>query len=74
MKPVPFTVTVIALDPAAAVAGEIAEIAGVGLLIAKAAAADVPPPGAALTTVTNAVPVAAKSAAIMTAESCVALT
>lgn len=70
----PFTVSVKAPDVAVTVAGEMVVTAGVGLLIAKAAPADVPPPGAGLTTVIAAVPEAATSVAVIAAVNCVALT
>ena len=62
-KPVPFTVSVNAAAPAVAMAGESVPIAGVGLLMANAAPADVPPPGAGFTIVTVAVPAVARSVA-----------
>lgn len=63
VKPVPFTVSVNADAPAVAMAGESMPIAGPGLLMAKAAPAEVPPPGAGFTIVTVAVPAIARSAA-----------
>ena len=77
MKPVPFTVSVKAPDPAVALAGCNVVMAGTGLLaalIVKTAALDVPPPGAGLVTVTDGVPALAISLARMAAVTCVALT
>jgi len=62
-KPVPVIVSV---EPAAAVVtvlGAIPEICGLGLLMARAAALDVPPPGVGFTTATCADPTAATSPA-----------
>src|SRR5438309_1013735 len=73
-KLLPFTVSVKAAAPTATLAGDSDEIVGAGLLIENVRAADVPPPGAGVTTVTEAVPVAAMSAAGIAAVSCVALT
>lgn len=73
-KPLPFTVSV---EPASTVvteAGETLVTWGAGLLIVNAVAAEVPPPGAPFTTVTCAVPAAARSAAVIAACNCVALT
>src|SRR5204863_9190581 len=61
-KLLPFTVSVKAAAPTATLAGDSDEIVGAGLLIENVRAADVPPPGAGVTTVTEAVPVAAMSA------------
>jgi hypothetical protein len=52
----PFTVSVKAGPPCVALLGESELIAGTGLLMVKVIAFDVPPPGAAFTTVTEAVP------------------
>lgn len=71
MNPLPLTVSENAADPAAVVAGAIEAIAGVGLLTLKIAAAELPPPGAGVVTVTDAVPAAARSAAVIAAISCV---
>jgi hypothetical protein len=68
----PFTVKVKAAPPAVAEVGLMLVVVGAGLLIAKICALDVPPPGAGLTTVTEAVPAVAMSAAVMAAVSCVA--
>ena len=77
MKPVPFTVSVKAPEPAVALAGCNVVMAGTGLLaatIVKAPAFDVPPPGEGLVTVTDAPPVFAISLARIEAVSRVALT
>src|SRR6185436_6618450 len=60
--------------PAATAPGLRLAIVGTRLLIAKVRLPDVPPPGAGLTTVTVAVPAAAKSLAGIVAISCVLLT
>jgi hypothetical protein len=74
-KPEPVTVNAKPAPPAVAVPGESEVRAGVGLLvIVKVSAFDVPPPGGGLTTVTEALPTAAMSAAVIAAVSCVALT
>ena len=75
-KPVPLTVRVKALPPAVALAGARLVIVGTGLgaLMAKGFAVDVPPPGEGLKTVTWAVPAVAMSAAVIAAVNCVALT
>jgi hypothetical protein len=52
----PLTVSVKAGPPAVALLGEIELIAGTGLLMVNVIALDVPPPGGAFTTVTEAVP------------------
>src|SRR3984893_7581947 len=52
----PLTVSVKAGPPAVALLGEIELIAGTGLLTVNVIAFDVPPPGGALTTVTETVP------------------
>jgi hypothetical protein len=52
----PFTVSVKAGPPAVALLGEIELIAGTGLLMVNVIAFEVPPPGRAFTTVTEAVP------------------
>src|SRR2546423_5097649 len=73
-KLLPVTVSVKAAFPAAALAGDRVESVGDGLLTLNVWAAEVPPPGAGVTTVTCGVPAAATSAAAMAAVSCVALT
>ena len=65
----PCTVSVKAGPPAVALLGEIELIAGTGLLMVNVIAFDVPPPGAAFTTVTEAVP-----AVLMSDEGTVAVT
>ena len=52
----PLTVSVKPGPPAVALLGEIELIAGTGLLTVNVIAFDVPPPGGAFTTVTEAVP------------------
>jgi hypothetical protein len=66
-KPVPFTVSVNAAPPAVAEAGLRPVVVGTGLLIVKVWALEVPPPGAGFTTVTEAVPAVAMSAAVIAA-------
>ena len=66
-KPVPLTVRVNAALPALAEVGEMLEVVGAGLLKVKVWAFEVPPPGAALNTVTEAVPATARSAAVIAA-------
>ena len=75
-KPVPLIVTLKATPPAVALEGARLVIVGIGLgaLIVKAAAVEVPPPGAGLKTVTWDVPALAMSAATMAAVNCAALT
>jgi len=68
----PFTVNVNAVPPAFAVAGLRLVVVGTGLLIAKARAFEVPPPGAGVNTVTDEVPAVAMSAAVIWAVSWVA--
>jgi hypothetical protein len=68
------TVSVNAPLPTAAVLGEIELSVGAGLLIVNVFAAEVPPPGVGLNTVTEAVPAVAMSAAAIWACSCVLLT
>src|SRR3984893_12650167 len=72
-NPTPFTVSVNAAEPAAALEGEIELSVGTGLLIANDTAFDVPL-GAGFVTVTVAVPAVAISAAVIAAVNCVALT
>jgi hypothetical protein len=62
-KPVPVRSSVCAADPATTLAGSTAAITGGGLLTAKLAAAELPPPGAGLNTVIAAVPPSARSVA-----------
>lgn len=64
-KPLPFTVNVEPPSTIVTVPGEMVETCGAGLLMVKACAADVPPPGVGFTTVTCAVPPVAKSAAVI---------
>ena len=66
-KPLPLTFSVNAALPAGAVAGIKLLITGSGLIIAKLTAVEVPPPGAGLTTVMEAVPALTISAAVMDA-------
>jgi len=73
-KFVPFTVSVNAAPPATTPVGLSDAIVGTGLLMVKATPAEVPPPGAGFVTVTEGVPAAATSAAVMAAVSCVELT
>src|SRR5437867_1127306 len=74
VKPVPFTVSVKAAPPTCALAGARLETAGTGLLIENVKAPDVPPSGPDRTTVTCAVPTAARSEAGMAAVSRAVLT
>ena len=60
-NPLPLIVSVNAAPPAVAAFGLKLAMAGAGLLIVKVRPFEVPPPGAALTTVTVAVPALAKS-------------
>ena len=64
-KPEPFTVSVKAAPPAAALVGAIDDAVGAGLLIVKVWALELPPPG--FDTVTFAVPPVPISAAGMVA-------
>src|SRR2546421_285290 len=75
-KPPPFTrrVSVTAAFPADVPVGDSVASAGDGLLTLNVWAAEVPPPGAGVTTVTDAVAAAARSEAGIAAVSCVALT
>lgn len=66
-KFVPLTVSVNAAPPAVALVGESEVIVGTGLFTVKLVAAEVPPPGAGLVTVTGKVPAVAMSAAVMEA-------
>jgi hypothetical protein len=74
VKLAPLTVSVKAVLPIDALAGESEESVGAGLVIEKLCAAEVPPPGVGVLTVTEAVPPLATSLAGMAAVSCVALT
>ena len=66
-KFVPLTVRVNAAPPAVAPVGDSEVIAGAGLLTVNVAAAEVPPPGAGLVTVTGNDPAVAISAAVIAA-------
>ena len=74
MKLDPFTVKVNPAAPAFALGGESEVIDGTGSLMGRLTAAEVPPPGAGLATVTLADPAVAISAAVICAVSCVPLT
>src|SRR2546427_7669101 len=73
-KPLPLTVRVKSTPPAVTLLGASEPSVGAGLLIVKARAAEVPPPGAGVSTVTWAVPAVAISPAAMAAWSWVLLT
>ena len=73
-KLVPFTVSVNAAPPAIAPAGLKLVAVGAGLLTEKVSAADVPPPGVGVNTVTGTLPAVAMSATVIAAVSCVELT
>ena len=73
-KPDPLTVSVKPAPPAVALAGDSEVSAGTGLVIAKAWAFEVPPPGAGFVTVTFTLPAAAISAAGTVAMICVLVT
>src|SRR5206468_3255993 len=73
-NPVPLTVSVKAAPPTVALVGVSPVIVGMGLSTGNACAAEVPPPGAGVNTVTCGVPAVAMSAAVIAAVSCVALT
>ena len=73
-KFVPVTVKVKAAPPGVVREGERELSPGVGLLVGKVNALEVPPPGVALNTVTCAVPADATSVAEMDAVNCVLLT
>ena len=64
-KAEPVTVSVKAGDPATNAFGAIDVRTGTGLLIVKVSGLDVPPPGAGVETVTDAVPAVAISAAVI---------
>ena len=74
----PLAVNVNAAAPAVTLVGEMEVSVGIGLLPAEfmvnVNAFDVPPPGAGLTTVTEAVPAVVTSAALTVADSCRLLT
>jgi len=73
-KLLPVTVSVNAAPPATAPAGLKLVSVGAGLLTEKVSAAEVPPPGVGVKTVTGTLPPVAMSAVVMPAVSCVALT
>src|SRR3989454_551024 len=73
-NPVPLTVSVKAAPPTVALVGVSPVIVGMGLLTGNVCAAEVPPPGAGVNTVTCGVPAVAMSAAVIVAVSWVALT
>src|SRR5438477_80722 len=73
-KLLPVTVSVKAALPADVLVGDRAARVGDELFTVNVCAAEVPPPGTGVTTVTCGVPAAATSAAAMAAVSCVALT
>jgi hypothetical protein len=73
MKFVPVAVSVNPAPPATALLGDSALSVGARLLIVNVWALEVPPPGAGLNTVTDAVPAEAMSAAVICAVSCVLL-
>src|SRR5882724_2114757 len=70
----PLSVSVNPALPALILAGEILESEGDGLLIVRARAAEIPPPGAGFATVIESVPEEATSLAGIAAVSCVLLT
>jgi hypothetical protein len=71
LKFVPVTVSVKLFPPAVVDVGETELVVGTGLFIVSVCAFDVPPPGVGLTTVIDAVPPTAMSAAGTVAVSCV---
>ena len=71
MKLLPFTVSVKAEPPTTVEEGETEATVGTGALTAKLTVDEAPPPGAGFATVMFAVPVAAMSAAVIAAVSCV---
>src|SRR5207237_5724910 len=73
-KPLPVSVSVKPAPPTIALAGDSDVSVGAGLFTANVCAADVPPPGAGVITVTCGVPAVAMSAAGIAAVSLVALT
>ena len=66
-NPVPVKVTVVSGLPVGIVFGETEVNVGTGLLIVKVRGLEVPPPGAGLDTVIEAVPAVAMSAAVIEA-------
>src|SRR5439155_16785473 len=74
-KSVPYTVSVNAASPATAVLGdrELSVGLGFGAVIVNVCGLEVPPPGAGVNTVTEAVPAVAMSAVVICAVSCVLL-
>jgi hypothetical protein len=74
LKFVPVAVSVKPASPPVALVGAMELSVGTGLLIVNVNAPDVPPPGVGVNTVTDGVPPAAISAAVICAWSCVALT
>src|SRR5207249_2910883 len=75
MELLPVTVSVNAAPPATAVLGdrEVSVGLGFGAVIVNVCGLEVPPPGAAVNTVTEAVPAVAMSAVVICALSCVLL-
>src|SRR5438876_1305741 len=75
MQLLPVTVSVNAAPPATAVLGdrEVSVGLGFGAVIVNVCGLDVPPPGAGVNTVTEAVPAVAMSAVVICAVSCVLL-
>src|SRR5207244_2226315 len=73
-NPVPLTVSVKAAPPTVALVGTSAVIVGMGLLTGNVSAAEAPPPGVGVNTVTCGVAAVAMSAAVIAAVSWVALT
>lgn len=71
LKFVPMTVRMKDDPPAVTEAGLIDEVVGTGLLTVRVWALDVPPPGVGFTTVMEAVPPFAISAAVIVAVTCV---
>src|SRR5258708_7171592 len=73
-NPVPLTVSVKAAPPTVALVGTSAVIVGMGVLTGNVSAAEAPPPGVGVNTVTCGVAAVAMSAAVIAAVSWVALT
>src|SRR5205823_1965610 len=73
-KFVPVTVSVKAAPPAVPALGASVDSVGTGALMVNVSAPDVPPPGAGLNTVTEAVPGSARAAPPIAAVSCILLT
>ena len=73
-KLIPVSVMVVFGAPTVAEVGLMPVSVGIGLLMVKVCAVDVPPPGPGVTTVMDAAPAVVRSLAGMTAVSCVALT